>query len=702
MGRADFVKFRLWKWSSLFSCGPVLLAASVGYGQSPFPEQTGFINIEAKEEPLPQPFVMARFEIADTANPPLIARPFPIVSQDQPSLALPSENVIDPDHYQELVQRLAAMNPSRFQVAANGDPEAPFSVDDAAFSPVREAEAFRYSPPLPGLIFQNQVQSVIPSDASWNDFSEQKYILHEDDSPPGLIRDPFERPVELTGEDYYPVRDRMRLGLPYWDRFEYNRLPFQDRFRPGGIVNDSAGPNHYGYDLLGIPYNQNWTKGDIPLVPGGDVYLETTVVSDTQLQSRRRPVNVVGDDEDTQFRQRFFLTTDLFLDDNSFIPSPWFFRFTQGIDVRNQTDQGQTEDYAIQEWFLDLQLAVVSEFYDTVDLRLGRQLFVSDFRGFLYSDFNDMGRLFGTWDENRWQWNVVAMDAGLQDPVSNLLRTTERRQQLMLAADLFRRDFPTPGFNVYSGLFYNRDYFKQDVDAFYLELAAEGVVGTFEISAAFIQAFGHDSNNPIAQRSVDINAQFAALEVTRPTDWYTPRVSVLYASGDSDPTDGTGRGFDAIFDNPNFAGANFAFLNREALNSRGLRLSNTNSFLPNLRTKAFDPVNFVNPGILVLTAGVDAVLTTRTVAFLNYNWYQFNEPASLEQGVRLKNGGLNLSVGQHVGEDYTIGIVHKPFIIDNLILTFGGTVFQPGSALNTLTTGTDQLYTTFGAATIVY
>jgi hypothetical protein len=576
-----------------------------------------------------------------------------------------------------------------------GAPDADRAADDSVLKP--------YSPLLPGLSFDDAPETVVPGYVSWNDDSEQYIIPPDDDTPLGWIRDPFESPSDLIGSDFFPVRDRYRLGFPYWDRFEYNNLPFQERIRYG--VPASAPQRVFGYSLFGLDfaYNTNWLKGDVPIRSGGDVFLETTFLSESFIQVRRKPVNVTGDDEDVQRRQRFFLTTDLFKDDNSFTLSPWFIRVTQGLEYRDQTDQGVSlDDHAFQELFLDLQLGVVSEYYDTMDLRIGRQLFVSDFRGFLYSDFNDMVRWFGTWDENLWQWNVVVMNATQQDAVSQFLRTHERREQTMVAADVFRRDYPVLGFNLYGGLFYTHDYFKQTVDAFFVQLAAEGVVGEYEISAAFIQALGHDSANPIAGRAVDVNAQFAALEITRPTDWYVPRFSVLYASGDGNPTDGTGRGFDAIFDNPDFGGANFAYLNREQMNARGLRLSNFNSFLPNLRTKAFDPSNFVNPGILVLTAGIDTVLTTRATAFFNYNWYRFNEPAALEEGVRLRNGGLNLDVRHFIGADYTIGVVYKPVIIDNLVFTFGTTLFVPGTGLTDLTTETSELYTTFGAATIVY
>jgi hypothetical protein len=254
---------------------------------------------------------------------------------------------------------------------------------------------------------------------------------------------------------------------------------------------------------------------------------------------------------------------------------------------------------------------------------------------------------------------------------------------------------------VHGGVFFNHDYFKNEVNSVHMTLAAQGVVEYFQINATFVQAAGRDSFNPIAKQPVNINAQMAALEVTRPTDWFVPRWSVLYASGDSNPTDSHGTGFDAIFDNPNFAGANVAFWNRETLNTRGLTLVNNNSFLPNLRTKAFDPSNFVNPGIVTLTQGLDTVLTTRTKAFFNANYYWFVAPEALELAVFQKNG-VNVDVGNTIGSDYTVGVTYKPLIIDNVQLTWGGSVFLQGNAMQALTQTDDTLYSTFLAATLIY
>ena len=74
----------------------------------------------------------------------------------------------------------------------------------------------------------------------------------------------------------------------------------------------------------------------------------------------------------------------------------------------------------------------------------------------------------------------------------------------------------------------------------------------------------------LRESALDINAQMAAVELSLDRDWIRYRTSVFYASGDKNPRGGTARGFDAIFDNSNFAGGFFSFWNRE-----GIRLTGT-------------------------------------------------------------------------------------------------------------------------------
>ncbi len=86
---------------------------------------------------------------------------------------------------------------------------------------------------------------------------------------------------------------------------------------------------------------------------------------------------------------------------------------------------------------------------------------------------------------------------------------------------------------------------------------------------------------------VDIGALFAAAELSMDFDWIRPRLSLLYGSGDDDPFDDASTGFDAIFENPQFAGADTSYWIRQAVPLIGggrVALSSRNGVLASLRS----------------------------------------------------------------------------------------------------------------------
>ena len=143
-----------------------------------------------------------------------------------------------------------------------------------------------------------------------------------------------------------------------------------------------------------------------------------------------------------------------------------------------------------------------------------------------------------------------------------------------MIANLYRQDFFKPGYTIQASFHYDKDdpSFQFDTNnflvrpapigvvkphairAYYYGLTGDGHIGRLNLTHAFYQVLGHDSLNPIAGKRTDINAQMAAVELSLDKDWIRYRTSFFYASGDKNPRDGTARGFDAIFDNPNFAG----------------------------------------------------------------------------------------------------------------------------------------------------
>ena len=216
-------------------------------------------------------------------------------------------------------------------------------------------------------------------------------------------------------------------------------------------------------------------------------------------------------------------------------------------------------------------------------------------------------RLFGTYDNNRIQWNLAWFHQ-LEKDTNSELNTRELRDQIVFAANLFRQDTFWKGYTSQFSFHYNNDrpgrHFDTNnfpvrpalvgsaaphgIKASYFGWTGDGHIGRANITHAFYQAIGDDTRNPIAGRRVDINAQMAALELSLDRDWLRFKGSALWASGDKNPLDGKARGFDAILDFPEFAGGIFSFWNSQGirLTQTGVALVNPNSLLPTLRRRA--------------------------------------------------------------------------------------------------------------------
>ena len=543
------------------------------------------------------------------------------------------------------------------------------------------------------------------------------------------------RPIQTTN-DFIPVPDRWRLGLPAWDRY------------PGQ-------PGEYPY-VRGRwldPYNQNVLKGDYPIV-GQNIFMNIAAISDTLVETRRLPVpsdvssaragsaEFFGRGEQFFINQNFILAFELFRGDTAFKPRDWELRLTPvfninyldtrengivNIDVRKGTDR--TDGHvALQEASLEIHLADLSPNYDFLSIRGGIQGFTSDFRGFIFSD-NELGvRLFGNFGSNRNQWNIVYFSM-LEKDTNSGLNTFDSRDQNVAIANFFRQDFIWLGYTAQLSLHFNNDNAstKFDENNFlvrpalvgdarphtinvgYLGWAGDGHIGRLNLTHAVYLALGRDDRNPIAGRSVDINAQMAAVELSYDVDWLRFKGSFLWASGDSKPTDGTARGFDSIFDNPNFAGGGFSFWNRQGirLTQTGLNLVNRNSLLPNLRSsKEQGQANFVNPGLFLYNVGVEADLTPKLRGFFNINYLRFAETEPLELVL------FQPHIRRDIGIDYGIGFQYRPLLNNNIILTLGASAFAPLDGFKDIYTsncsgqgcgaGSEMLYSAFAGVALTY
>jgi hypothetical protein len=510
---------------------------------------------------------------------------------------------------------------------------------------------------------------------------------------------------------FAPVEDRWRVGFPDWDR-QGQGHPRLDEYP-------------YTIGRITNPYNQNVLKGDYPIV-GQNTFLNITALNQllfdtrqvpqatTPFESTRRPfeTNFFGRPNQLSIDDNLLLSFDLFHGDAAFKPADWRIHLTPVFnfnrlnadelavvnpDVRDGTERGRTF-FTLQEWFLEAKLADLGPDYDFVSIRAGSQPFVSDFRAFLFSDTNRAVRLFGTLFSNRDQFNIVYFDQLQKETNSELNSFHDRKQQIFIA-NYFSQDFLVPGYTAEWSVHYDHDgpSFRFDanknlvrpdpvgvfqphvVDAVYLGWGGNGHIGRINLTNQFYWALGHDTLNPLANQPVDINAQFAAAELSYDRDWMRFIASVLWASGDKDINNSHATGFDTILDNPQFAGGQFSFWQRQAIKLFGVNLVNRRSFVPDLRSSKIDgQANFVNPGLLLANVGVNMDLTPKLRMFNNVNFLWFDETDVLKQFTFQNN------IHRHIGTDLSIGAEYRPLLNNNVIMLFGVSGLVPGKGFKDL------------------
>jgi len=512
-------------------------------------------------------------------------------------------------------------------------------------------------------------------------------------APGAPAQEPAADPVP---KDAAPVPDRWRYDFPDWDR------------RVKGHLLD--------------PYNLNPIKGDYALKGTQGTFLSITGISDTLAEARRLPVpsdvstsnpdseEFFGRGQQFTFVQEVTLTLDLFHGSTSYKPVDWELRVTAtgnlnvlqtrengivNIDVTRGTDRTDRH-IGLQEGFGEVKLFDVSPNYDIVSLRAGVQGFTSDFRGFIFADNNLGARLFGNWGSNRYQWNVAFFDL-LEKDTNSGLNTFERRRQQVGVANVYLQDFlGALGYTTQLSFHWNRDRGERHIDnngmpvrpsligssrehaqdAYYVGWTSDGHLGRINVNHAFYQLLGKDEYDPIAGRKLTLNGQLAALELSVDYDWLRYKVSGFYQSGDSKPLDDKGTGFDSILDNVNFAGGPFSFWNRQGirLTQTGVGLTNRFSLLVDFRSsKDEGQSEYVNPGLVLLNAGVNAKLTPKLVLEANVSYLRFATTESLEL-VLFQPG-----IPAEIGVDASLGIRYRPFLNENVVAVVGAAAFFPGS-----------------------
>lgn len=501
------------------------------------------------------------------------------------------------------------------------------------------------------------------------------------------------------------------------------------------------------------PYlGDNVLKGDRPAF-GDDWFVNLSAVSDSVLEPRRfaTPVGIavtndpgsldlIGNGKQFVFSESLALEAVLYKGNTVFKPPEYEFRFApvfnySAVNVNERGVLKANPDYpttrregivGIQALFVDRHLRNVSARYDFDSLRVGIQPFTVDFRGFLFQDSALGARLFGNRGNNRFQYNVAwfrRLEKDTTTGLNNLLElgAAAVRNDDVIVGNLYVQDVPRPGFTSELVVAHNRnreggevvydDHGNlqrpaplgtergRDYQVTYVGYNGDGHLGRWNLSGSAYGVFGTESRGAFIDGADDVRAFFAAAEGSRDFDWARVRASILFASGDRDPYDDRATGFDAIAENPLFAGADTSFWIRQPVPLIGggrVSLSGRNGILNSLRpSKEFGQSNFSNPGLVLIGLGADFDLTPALRASANVNGLWFADVASIE--VARNQGSINRSIGL----DVSGALAWRPFAIQNIVLRLSAALLVPGSGYQALF-GNELQYSVLANAVLTY
>ncbi|TRD11956.1 hypothetical protein FGU71_08865 [Erythrobacter insulae] len=539
-----------------------------------------------------------------------------------------------------------------------------------------------------------------------------------------------------------PLPDRVEqenegaLRAPPPEAFPVDQIPIPDRWR---LIQDL---NLVKENILD-PYNQNTYKGDRPINPdkvpwlpikGDDWFFVANVISDSVYEPRTFPIpvgvqttedadrlDVFGDDFSTVLSQTFIVGAALLKGSTAYKPPSVEYRVTLAYNV-NYVDVPERRVLFVEpslesdrlDHFLGVQEAFVdyhftqfdNDRFDFISIRAGIQPFQSDFRGFLFNDQQLGVRLFGNRDNNRFQFNLGAFWRLEKDTNSGLNSVVKSpRDDVVFIANAYRQDFLIPALTSQITFAYNRNREAGDIeiddngfpvrpallgnlrgrdyDAFYIGYNADGRIGRVNVTASAYWVLGEDRNNIFTGEPADINAQFGAVELSYDRDWMRFRLSGAYQSGDSDPFDDTQGGYDAIFENPVFAGADTSYWIRQTVpfagGGRAVSVNGRNGILNNLRSsKEQGQSNFVNPGLILTGVGADFDLTPEIRLSANANHLWFEDTTSLEV---LRNEG---SIPKEIGFDLSAAAIWRPKANQNIVFRLSAAALVAGDGFRDL------------------
>jgi hypothetical protein len=489
---------------------------------------------------------------------------------------------------------------------------------------------------------------------------------------------------------------------------------------------------------FGNPYAaSNPLKGDRPTF-GEDGFTNLSVTSNTLLEPRSIPSTSALPSADassvatpgairTRTRDEFFLSQTVLFDaavyrgDTVFRPPDWQWRFNPAVNYSTTRAGGENPAngvFAIQGLSFEKHLRDVSSRYDFDGVRVGIQPFTSDFRGFLLSDQPLAMRLFGTRDDNIFQYNLALISRVPKDRVRlNDVGRGIPNDQIALG-NLYWQDFPVSGVTSEFILALNRNRAvgprqllaadgaaagpavkaPHDYDVAYLGYGLDGHFGRLNATAMVYGLGGREQRGTFVDESTQVRSLFAADELSVDFDWRRIRLSMLHASGDGNPFDRRAQGFDTLTSGAIFAGSDSSFFFHERLALAGgiFDLKSRDGLLPSLRAAGNSgDSNFSNPGLDLLGLGLDLALTPQLTVSLDANQLWFDKTGVLEALLNQP------AIPRRLGAEATLDAIWRPFATQNVIFRLSGSQMVRGPGYRAIYGGSNP-YSVFALLILNY
>ena len=310
-------------------------------------------------------------------------------------------------------------------------------------------------------------------------------------------------------------------------------------------------------------------------------------------------------------------------------------------------------------------------------------------------------RLFGTHIANRDQFNLVYFRQTEKDTNSEL-NTFDDRHQNIVIANYYRQDFIFPGYTAQVSVHYNHDepsiqvrqataswcgpirsasFSRTRSTSVYLGWAGDGHINRFNITHAFYWVARPRQPQPARQPAPGHQRPDGrAGTVLRPRLGSLPHVVLLGLRRRQHRTTRTPPASTRILDNPNFAGGEFSYWQRQAIRLFGVNL--TNRAEPGARP-AFEQ----DPGPEQLrqprpAAGQPRRRRRRDAEAAADQQRQL--PLVRQDRRRWSTFTFQQNIRQFIGTDLSIGFEYRPLLSNNVIMKFGVATLVPGAGFRDL------------------